>query len=151
MAIEHRIGNLSRHIGQTTEEWRDGYCRLSVALDDRHLNRSGAVDGGVFAILIDSAAAYAGTCPVEGPGGGPIDGEERQGCATVSMTVNFAGQPTGQRLIAEGRVRRAGRRLFFASAEVTDEHGTLCAFGDCTFRLFGPPRASARRQEGDDG
>lgn len=130
MTVEHKIGNLSRHIGQTTEEWRDGYCRLSVELDERHLNRSGAVDGGVFAILIDSAAAYAGTCPA--------DGAEPISCATISMTVNFAGQPEGRRLIAEGRVRKAGRRVFFASAEVTDEHGTLCAFGDCTFRLFNP-------------
>lgn len=130
MAIEHKIGNLSRHIGQTTEEWRDGYCKLSVELGEQHINRSGAVDGGVFAILIDSAAAYAGTCPV--------DGEERQGCATISMTVNFTGQPEGRRLIAEGRVRKAGRRIFFATAEVTDEHGNLCAFGDCAFRLFGP-------------
>ena len=128
MAIEHNIGNLSRHIGQTTEEWRDGYCRLSIELDDRHLNRSGAVDGGVFALLVDSAAAYAGTCPAEG--------EERVSCATISMTVNFAGQPAGKRLIAEGRVRKAGRRVFFASTEVKDENGTLCAFGDCTFRIF---------------
>lgn len=130
MAIEHKIGNLSRHIGQTTEEWREGYCKLSVELGEPHLNRSGTVDGGVFAILIDSAAAYAGTFPA--------DGAERQGCATISMTVNFAGQPTGKRLFAEGRVRKAGRRVFFATAEVTDEHGNLCAFGDCTFRLFSP-------------
>jgi len=130
MAIEHKVGNLSRHIGQVTEEWRDGYCKLTVALDERHINRSGAVDGGVFAILIDSAAAYAGTFPK--------DGEPRRDCATITMNVNFAGQPSGRTLIAEGQVRRAGKRVFFASCSVTDEDGTLCAFGDCTFRLFSP-------------
>ena len=122
------MGNLSRHIGQELAEWSDGFCRLTVDIDDRHSNRDGSVDGGVYAILIDSAAAYAGTFP-------NADRPPRR-CVTVSMTVNFAGRPEGGRLIAEGRVRKTGRRLFFASAEVTDEHGNLLAFGDGTFRYF---------------
>ncbi|MBG04594.1 MAG: hypothetical protein CMM59_11035 [Rhodospirillaceae bacterium] len=130
MTIEHHVGNLSRHIDQVTEEWQEGYCKLSVELGEQHINRSGAVDGGVFAILIDSAAAYAGTYPK--------DGEPRADCATISLNVNFAGQPSGRRLIAEGHVRRAGNRVFFASCTVTDEEGNLCAFGDSTFRIFKP-------------
>ena len=130
MAIEHKIGNLSQHIGQVTEEWRNGYCKLSVELDKQHVNRSGVIDGGVFAILIDSAAAYAGTFAKAG--------ETRRDCATISMNVNFASQPSGQKLIAEGNVRKSGNRIFFASCTVTDEAGNLCAFGDCTFRIFNP-------------
>jgi uncharacterized protein (TIGR00369 family) len=130
MAIEHKVGYLSHHIGQVTEEWQEGYCKLTVELGEQHINRSGAIDGGVFAILIDSAAAYAGTFAKTS--------EPRNDCATISMNVNFAGQPSGKRLVAEGHVRRSGKRIFFASCTVTDEDGTLCAFGDCTFRIFSP-------------
>ena len=125
MAIDHEIGQLSRHIGQKTEEWRAGYCKLSLDLDERHLNRSGTVDGGIFAVMIDSAGAYAGTYPEAG--------QPKRDCATITMTINYAGQPQGKRLIAEGEMRR---RIYFASCRVTDELGNLCAFGDCTFRIF---------------
>ena len=128
MPIEHKVGNLSRHIDQITEEWREGFCKLSVKLKEQHINRNGAIDGGVFAILIDSAAAYAGTFPK--PGKPQLD------CATISMNVNFAGQPSGTQLIAKATVRRAGKRIFFASCTVTDNKNKLCAFGDCTFRIF---------------
>ena len=99
MAIDHEIGQLSRHIGQKTEEWRAGYCKLSLDLDERHLNRSGTVDGGIFAVMIDSAGAYAGTYPEAG--------QPKRDCATITMTINYAGQPQGKRLIAEGEMRPA--------------------------------------------
>lgn len=122
------MGNLSRHIDQVLDEWSDGFCRLTVDIDDRHSNRDGSVDGGVYAILIDSAAAYAGTFP--------DTGRPARRCVTVSMTVNYAGRAEGKRLIAEGRVRKMGGRLFFASTEVKDELGNLLAYGDGTFRYF---------------
>jgi hypothetical protein len=96
------MGNLSRHIDQVLDEWSDGFCRLTVDIDDRHSNR---------------------------------DGSPRR-CVTVSMTVNYAGRAEGRRLIAEGRVRKMGGRLFFASTEVKDELGNLLAYGDGTFRYF---------------
>ena len=130
MEHELEMGILSRHIGQQVEAWGDGHCRLAIDIDERHANRDGAVDGGVIAILIDSAAAYAGTYPAE-------DGRAGH-CATIAMNINFIAQPQGKRLLADGKVRGGGKRIFFARTEITDELGNLVAYGDCTFRYFPP-------------
>src|SRR5207302_7524014 len=47
-------------IGYRLAEWRDDFARLELALEAKHLNRSGVVHGGVLATMLDVALGYTG-------------------------------------------------------------------------------------------
>ena len=54
-------------VGYRLIEWGDGYAKLELTLDARHMNRSGVAHGGVLTTLMDAVGGYAGTwCAVEG-------------------------------------------------------------------------------------
>ena len=106
-------------------EWRSGYARLEVELDERHRNRQGGIHGGVTAALIDAATGY---CGIYEP-----DSARRRNNATVSLNINFVGRPNSNRLIAEAKLDRAGRRLYFALARVTDGSSNLVATAEAVY------------------
>lgn len=123
-------------LGLTVLEWRDGFARLACDTDRRHTNRSGIVHGGVMLAMMDQAAAYAGLwCSVPG---------HIRKAVTLDLDGRFTGQVTGGRLVAEGRLVRRGRNIFFCRSEVFDAAGTLVAFGASTHRW----RAGSERPEG---
>ena len=112
-------------LGFRLEDWRDGFARISVDLDERHRNRQGGLHGGVTATLIDAATGY---CGVFEP-----DREKRRGNVTVSLTVNFVGRAKGDTLVCEARVVRAGRRIYFAHADVADDDGNPVATAEAVY------------------
>jgi uncharacterized protein (TIGR00369 family) len=116
---------LNSVLGFRLEDWRDGFARIAVDLDERHRNRQGGLHGGVTATLIDAATGY---CGVFEP-----DREKRRGNVTVSLTVNFIGRAKGKTLACEARVVRAGRRIYFAHGEVTDDEGNLIATAEAVY------------------
>lgn len=119
------LEGLNGYLGFRIEAWREGYAEISVALDDRHKNRQGGVHGGTMTTLIDAATGF---CGVYEP-----DREKRRGNATVSLTVNFVGRPKGTKLTCAARVTKAGRRLYFSSAEVTDDQDNLVATAEAVY------------------
>lgn len=114
-------------VGYRLVEWTGGLARLEIDLDERHMNRSGVVHGGVLTTMMDAAGGYAGTwCSVEA---------NVRRCVTVSLTSHFLAPAEGGRLTATARLRGGGRRIFVSSIEVTDTLGSLIAIGDGTYRL----------------
>ena len=122
---ENLTAGLNDLLGFHLAEWRPGYARLEVELDDRHKNRQGGLHGGVTAALIDAATGY---CGIFEP-----DPARRRSNATVSLNINFVGRPKSRKLIAEAELDRAGRRLYFASARVTDDSSTLVATAEAVY------------------
>lgn len=109
--------------------WEPGRSQFRVALGPQHLNRQGAPHGGVISALIDAAGMFAGNT-AHGTG-------ERLRAVTVSMSCNFIAGPKGDLLVAEGRVLKSGRSMFFAEASVTDgEGGALLASGQGAYRFL---------------
>lgn len=106
-------------------DWRDGFAQISVDLDERHKNRQGGLHGGVTATLID---ATTGFCGVFEP-----NPEKRRGNVTVSLTTNFVGRAKTPTIICTAKTVRAGRRIYFASAEVHDSDGNLVATADAVY------------------
>jgi uncharacterized protein (TIGR00369 family) len=92
--------------------------------DDQHMNRAGAVHGGVLATMIDTAMGYA---VFVGTDKAPV---------TVSLTVTYLepGQPG--RLEATARVRKRGKRLTVVEAEVV-QGGDVVADALATFATVG--------------
>ena len=118
-------GGLNDLLGFQLVEWHSGYAVLEVELDDRHKNRQGGLHGGIIATMIDAVTGY---CGIYEP-----DPSRRRGNVTVSLNINFINRPKGSLLRATAELIRAGRRLYFASARVTDDQGTLIATAEAVY------------------
>lgn len=116
---------LNGSLGFDLVEWREGFARVTVDLDDRHKNRQGGIHGGVTAALIDAATGF---CGIYDP-----DPEKRRGNVTVSLNVNYTGRPKGTRLTCTAELLRAGRRIYFASALVRDDTDNLIASAEAVY------------------
>jgi uncharacterized protein (TIGR00369 family) len=113
-------------LGYRLLDWKDGEAAITLTIGPRHLNRAGALHGGVISTLIDASGGYSGCyCAVPG---------HARRCVTVSLTTQFLAQTKSGVLTARARVRGGGKRLFIASAEVHDDAGSLIAIGEGVYR-----------------
>ena len=101
-----------------------GRCYLDV-MDD-HLNRHGALHGGIAVTLLDNACGTTGSLTVDATGKAPF--------LTVSMNTQFVGSGKRGRMTATGTVTGGGRSLLFISAELRHEDGTLVATSTGVFK-----------------
>jgi uncharacterized protein (TIGR00369 family) len=110
--------------------WEADLAEVALQVGAQHLNRSGALHGGVLCTLIDAACGYAG-CFLAIPG-------RRRRAFTLSLNTHFiTAVSTGARLLCRARRTGGGRSVFFAAAEVLDEAGRLVARGDGVFKYRG--------------
>lgn len=121
-------------------EWRDGFARMEAVPPDITGNRQGLLHGGVYAVLLDTAACYTGTfCPYPG---------RRRRALTLSLNTQFLGSAkVGDTVYCEGRMQTAGRSVFFAEAVVLSAAGDKLAAAQGVFKyrsgsasLYGEPR-----------
>lgn len=87
-----------------------------VREDQRGGLGSDAVNGGVLAAIFDLAIGCA-----------PATIDPTRRTATMQLSMNFMRPLRGSRLVARGRVDRAGNAVLFCSAEVLDGQGEVCA------------------------
>lgn len=120
-------------LGATIESWGDGRVTIRLAVQPNHLNRQGALQGGVVAALLDAACGYAGIDP---------DNPERSNSVTISLALNFIGSVQGGHVIATGTVTGSGRKIFFSQAQVTAPDGRVLASAQGSFK-YGSPRVTA--------
>ncbi|MBO9353066.1 hotdog fold thioesterase [Bordetella petrii] len=117
-------------LGAIIENWGDGQIVLSMDLRPQHLNRQGALQGGVVCALLDAACGYSGLVPQT---------DDSQGNAvTISLAINFIGSVTAGRVIATGTVIGRGRKIYFARAEVCTPDGRVLASAQGSFKYGGP-------------
>jgi len=134
--VFERRTSFNQHCQLLLEAAGPGWVRMRMPLTPQMMNPFGAAHGGAVCALIDSAAGStvaAGTLP------------EDRIMGTIDLQVHFLERGTGEALIAEGRLVRAGKAVAVAQVEVRDEAGALVAIGTGTFRLGAPHRA--RRNE----
>jgi uncharacterized protein (TIGR00369 family) len=113
-------------LGITISERGRGFCRLTCLVEAHHLNRGGALHGGVLLALMDHAGGFAGSWVGE-------DAPER-----LSVTVDLNGRftrPVRSGVVSvEARIVGEGRSIYFVSTEIRDEAGLLVAFGSSTHK-----------------
>lgn len=102
--------------------------RAEIEMDagDQHLQPFGILHGGVIATLIDTATFWAGFGPI------PADA----GLVNVDLKLNYLQAAKPGRLLAEGRLLRAGRTINYAEASVKAEDGSLIAHGTSTLMVL---------------
>ncbi len=91
-----------------------GRCTITAPILPTVLQQQGAAHAGLAFSLGDSAAGYAALTLM--PEGAEV--------MTVEMKINLMSPALGERLVAEGRVIRPGRRVMVVAADVWAETAT---------------------------
>ncbi|MBQ6415590.1 MAG: PaaI family thioesterase [Butyrivibrio sp.] len=101
--------------GAVIDEIGDNYAKCSMALTPKHKNAYGGIMGGAIYTLADFAFAVASNYGKE--------------CATVSLVgqANFMSATKGNKLFAEARLLKDGKRNSFFEVTVTDDLDKLIA------------------------
>lgn len=121
MDLIHKRPTLSKELGMEVDEIREGYCRVEMPLEEKHMNLFGGVHGGAIFALADTAAGMASR-------------SYGKSAVTLSANMNFlAGAPEGAKtLYAEATVVRQGRTIIVMDVLVYGEE-RLMANGSITF------------------
>lgn len=90
---------------------RPGEVEIAMEIAPRVSQQHGFAHAGAVAAIADSAAGYAGLTLM--PAGA--------GVLTVEFKINLMAPAAGERLVARGRVVKAGRTIVVAQAEVEAE------------------------------
>lgn len=92
-----------------------GHIIIAAPLDEAVSQQHGAAHAGLTFAIGDSAAGYAALTTLDG------DAD----VMTVEMKINLLRPGLGDRLVAEGHVVKAGRRLIIVRADVfAEDDGT---------------------------
>lgn len=144
---DERLSDPVTSLGAALAAWEDGRCVLRCPIGPAVLNRQGVVHGGSLATLLDTACGYAGIyCPYPG---------RRRRAVTLTLSLSFLNAVSDGVIVAEARVVRSGREIFFSEAEARLEGGDARVLATSTGvfkrlrgseRLFGEPRLSAAPQ-----
>ena len=120
-------------IGMTDAAAAPGRMQMSLPPGEHLHGSSGAVHGGMLAVLLDSVLGCAIHTTL--PAG--------RGYTTLDINLSFLRPATaaGGMLTATGRVVHGGERTATAEAQAVDAMGRLCATGTTTCLLFDMARA----------
>ena len=103
---------------------KNARCWLDV--DDRHLNRSGVLHGGIVATLLDSVSGVTASLTVDASG--------RQPFVTLSLTTQFLAPGRTGRVAATARLTGGGRSTLFIDGRLMHADGTLIATSTGVFK-----------------
>lgn len=126
MAARKLDNPLLESLGVHLVRWEVGICEFELDIDARHLNRSGSLQGGVTATMLDAACGYAGLIT-------EADGRPGSGL-TLMLTTSYLSRASTGRIRASGHVTRSGRSVYFASGDLRDGQGGLIATAQGTFK-----------------
>jgi uncharacterized protein (TIGR00369 family) len=100
-------------LGAELAEIAAGRVTIALSIEPRLSQQDGFLHAGVVAAVLDSACGYAALTLM------PDDTE----VLTVELKVSLLAPASGDRLVAEGEVVRAGRTLTFCRGDAYAEQG----------------------------
>jgi uncharacterized protein (TIGR00369 family) len=98
-------------VGTEVSSAEEGQAAVSLQAEQRHLNPSGTVHGGVISTLIDAAMAEALNTITE----------EDEQPFTIQITVNYMKPGKPGTLTSTAQVRKGGEWITIVEAEVVQE------------------------------
>ena len=96
-----------------------GYAKVEVDLQQKHYNPFGAIHGGVYSSIIDTAAYWSAYCELD----------ENTGYTSIDLSVNNLSMMREGKIFVEGKSIKIGRSTCLAEAYVKDKDGKLLAHG----------------------
>lgn len=120
----------------------DGCARCRLRLTEAHLNRHGALHGGLSATLLDNAMGATASLTVDETGRAPF--------LTVALNVQYlAAAQIGSEVTATGRVTGGGKSLLFLDGSLRDDGGRLIAAATGVFKRVPAGRIPSGEGAGD--
>jgi len=108
-----------RLLSMTIEDMGIGYSVVKLSIEPKHLSPYGAIQGGVYSSIIDTACYWAPYAELD----------EEVGLISMDVNVhNLASVKSGV-LLARGERIKIGRTTCLAQAVITDEQGRVLAHG----------------------
>ena len=104
-----------------------GFAVMEIEIEKKHTQLLGAVHGGAMASLVDTATYWSVYYGVENPDAW---------LTTVDLKVNYLAPASTGKLIARGTQIKVGKKLCYASAEITDSDGAIVAHGSSTLMIL---------------
>ena len=96
-----------------------GYARVEMDLQRKHYNPFGAIHGGVYSSIIDTAAYWSIYCELD----------DHVGYTSIDLSINNLYMIREGKIIVEGKSIKTGRSICLAEATANDIHGKLLAHG----------------------
>ena len=96
-----------------------GYARVEMDLHRKHYNPFGAIHGGVYSSIIDTAAYWSIYCEVDA----------HLGYTSIDLSISNLHMIREGKITVEGRSIKVGRSICLAEATAKDIHGKLLAHG----------------------
>ena len=103
-----------------------GCAKVEVNLQGKHLNPFGAIHGGVYASLIDTAAYLSIYCELD----------DSVGYTSIDLSINNLSMISEGKIIVEGRSIKIGRSICLAEAVAKDACCKLLAHGTSKLMLL---------------
>ncbi|MCK9480979.1 MAG: PaaI family thioesterase [Bacteroidia bacterium] len=100
-----------KHIGMAITDIEPGYVTAEVELKQIHNQQDGITHGGVTATIADIAMGFAAFSLVE----------KGKGMVTSKLEVSYLNPSIDGKLIAKGKVIKAGNRLYYCEADIINE------------------------------
>jgi uncharacterized protein (TIGR00369 family) len=129
-----------RWSGIALEGASEGEVELSLDAGANHMNLQGVLHGGMIATLADTATGLAVRTV--------LDPDTR--CVTVQLGVNFLSGGTPGRIVARGRVVRAGRQMAYAEADIIDGEDRVLARAQSSLAIIAERDDANDRQAGGE-
>jgi uncharacterized protein (TIGR00369 family) len=104
-------GGFTELVGTVLSSAEEGRAAVSLKAEERRLNPSGTVHGGVISTLIDASMAEALNTMTE----------EDEQPFTIQITVNYMNPGKLGTLTSTAEVRKGGERITIVEAEVVQE------------------------------
>jgi uncharacterized protein (TIGR00369 family) len=132
MVREKISGNhFTNFIGFEINLIKPGYIEGFLPVQQHHLQQMNFLHGGVTATLCDIVAGFAAFTLVK----------KGQGVVTVEMKISYFNPGIGNKIIAEGKVVKAGSKLSFCESELWALNGneqTVIAKATATMMVINP-------------
>ena len=118
-----RASEFQRWAGLELAGLTPGTATFAFTALPHHRNLEGGLHGGLLAILADTATGVAMHSELW----------PDRTHVTIQLDLHFVGRPATDRIVATGRVVRAGGRIGFAEGQIADDEGTPIATASATF------------------
>jgi uncharacterized protein (TIGR00369 family) len=134
VAGEREPPPVAKLIGMRMTSVEAGAVTFELDVGEQHTSPLGTVHGGILCDLADAAMGCAHASQLD-------DGET---FTTLELKMNFVKPVWSGRLVAEARVLKAGRTIGLVDCRVTDEGGSLVAYGTSTCMTLRGDAATGR-------
>jgi uncharacterized protein (TIGR00369 family) len=114
-------------VGTELSSAEEGRAAVSLKAEERHLNPSGTVHGGVISTLIDVSMAEALNTMTE----------EDEQPFTIQITVNYMTPGKPGTLTSTAEMRKGGERITTVEAEVVQEEDEVIELATGTYTPVG--------------